>query len=129
VKLPNLSGKTLVNKAFFYSIVITIVAALGYIGLSNLGLGLGVLLSSVFLLGFIAIALINLILNYLTQDSWEWAQALIGAFATALFLPVIVGLFGVSTISGWSAVGLVAVFGGSFVLEYIGFWLGKKSKL
>ena len=123
-RLPAITRNSMANDAIWLALFITLLAALGWIGLANLSLGIAVLGSDIFLLALIVVAILNIVYAKLTTDRLSIVQEILGAFFVAIGLPFLLGIIGMTAIGGWS-LGLIAVFIGAALLEYIGFWLGK----
>ena len=123
-RLPTITRNGMANDAIWLALFITVIAAIGWIQLANLSLGIAVVGSTAFLLTLIIIAILNIVYEKLTTDRLGILQEVLGAFFVAIGLPFLLGIIGMTTIGGVS-VGLVAVFIGAALLEYVGFELGK----
>jgi hypothetical protein len=114
----------------------TIVGMLGVgaISLTNWSLGTSLFVSSAFIVSLIAVAAIGYVYDtFMTPNKKVyWTQNVFGGFAFALFLPMVLGLFGVSSIATTSNIAsmtTVALLVSSIALEFAGFFVAKKLKL
>lgn len=128
--LPNILGDKKWNISFYTAIILTVLVAIGLVGVVGISLAqLGLLISVSVGIVLVATLLINYIVAYLNNSSITIKENFFGALLIAIFVPIILGIAGVVGTISVGMISVITLFVSILILNYVGFFVAKKIKL
>lgn len=123
-KLPSITKNSVLDKSIWVGLFVSILAylGLGLVGLVSYASGIGLFMTSVFLITAVVVIVVNLLYDYIQSDGKKYytEHDIVAGIFVALLLPLIDGFFGITSISTLSLMTFVGTLVSVIALEFVG---------
>ena len=129
-KFPSITKNSVLDKSIWVGLIVSILTylGLGLVGLVSYASGIGLFLTSVFLITAAVVIVINLLYDYIQSDGKKYytTHDVVAGVLVAILLPLADGFFGVTSVSSLNLVTFIGTLISVIILEWVGIEIARK---
>jgi uncharacterized protein YqgC (DUF456 family) len=129
-KFPSITKNSVLDKSIWVGLIVSILAylGLGLVGLVSYASGVGLFLTSVFLITAVVVIVINLLYDYVQSGGKKYytTHDIVAGVLVAILLPLLDGFFGVTSVSSLNLVTFIGTLISVIILEWVGIEIARK---